>query len=38
MSRILDCLPAEQIESAVPQEEKPATVLELVRKKHRSDA
>lgn len=38
MSRILDCLPAEQIEIAVPQEEKPATVLELVRKKHRSDA
>ena len=38
MTRILDCLPAEQIEIAVPQEEKPATVLELVRKKHRSDA
>ena len=38
MSRILDCLPAEQIEIAVPQEEKPATVLELVRKKHRNDA
>lgn len=38
MSKILDALPPEQIEMSVPQEEKPATVLELVRKKHRNDA
>ena len=37
MGKILDSLPQEQIEQAV-EIEKPATMLELVRKKHRKDA
>lgn len=37
MGKILDSLPQEQIENAV-EIEKPATMLELVRKKHRKDA
>ena len=37
MSKILDSLPQEQIEQAV-EIEKPATMLELVRNKHRKEA
>lgn len=37
MGKILDSLPQEQIEQAV-EIERPATMLELVRKKHRKDA
>ena len=37
MAKILDSLPQEQIEQAV-EIEKPATMLELVRNKHRKDA
>ena len=37
MGKILDSLPQEQIEQAVDIE-KPATMLELVRKKHRKEA
>ena len=37
MSKILDCLPQEAIEQAV-EIEKPATMLELVRNKHRLKA
>ena len=37
MGKILDSLPPEQIEQAV-EIEKPATMLELVRKKHRKEA
>ena len=37
MAKILDSLPQEQIEEAVDIE-KPATMLELVRKKHRKEA
>ena len=37
MGKILDSLPQEQIESAV-EIEKPATMLELVRNKHRKEA
>lgn len=37
MGKILDSLPQEQIEQAV-EIEKPATMLELVRNKHRKDA
>lgn len=37
MGKILDSLPQEQIEQAV-EIEKPATMLELVRKKHRKEA
>ena len=37
MGKILDSLPQEQIEQAVPIE-KPATMLELVRSKHRKEA
>lgn len=37
MGKILDSLPAEEVEQ-VAEAEKPATMLELVRKKHRIDA
>lgn len=37
MGKILDILPQDQIEQAV-EIEKPATMLELVRNKHRKDA
>lgn len=37
MGKILDSLPQEQIEKAV-EVEKPATMLELVRNKHRKEA
>lgn len=37
MGKILDSLPQEQIEKSV-EVEKPATMLELVRKKHRKEA
>ena len=37
MAKILDSLPQEQIEQAV-EIEKPATMVELVRNKHRKDA
>lgn len=37
MGKILDSLPAEEVEQ-VAEAEKPATMLELVRKKHRMDA
>ena len=37
MGKILDSLPPEQIEKAV-EVEKPATMLELVRNKHRKEA
>lgn len=38
MSKILDALPAEVIEQAADVIEKPATMLEIVRNKHRKDA
>ena len=37
MGKILDSLPEEEVEQ-VAEVEKPATMLELVRKKHRMDA
>jgi hypothetical protein len=37
MAKILDSLPQEQIEQVV-EIEKPATMLELVRNKHRKNA
>lgn len=38
MNRILDCLPAETIEVETEVVEKPKTMLELVRNKHRKEA
>lgn len=38
MSRILDCLPNEQVNIEVEKIETPKTVLELVRNKHRKEA
>ena len=38
MSRILDCLPTEQVNIEVEKIETPKTVLELVRNKHRKEA
>jgi len=38
MSKILDSLPAEYVSQAAEIVEKPATLLELVRKKHRNEA
>ena len=35
MSKILDSLPQERVREEEQQVEKPATVLELVRKKHK---
>lgn len=36
MNRIIDCLPAEQIQTEIKEMEKPKTMLELVRDKHRA--
>lgn len=36
MNRILDCLPQEKIAEETEKVEKPATVLELVRNKHKA--
>lgn len=38
MSRILECLPSEQVNIEVEKIETPKTVLELVRNKHRKEA
>lgn len=38
MSKILDALPAEYVNQAAEVIEKPATLLELVRNKHKNDA
>lgn len=38
MGKILDALPQEVIEQSVAEVEKPATMLELVRNKHRKEA
>jgi hypothetical protein len=38
MNKILDCLPAEQIEIETQVVESPKTMLELVRNKHIKDA
>lgn len=38
MNRILDCLPQEAIEIETEVVEKPKTMLELVREKHRKEA
>lgn len=38
MNRILDCLPQEVVEIETKVVEKPKTMLELVRDKHRKDA
>lgn len=38
MDRILNCLPAEQIEIQTQVVEKPQTILELVRDKHKKEA
>ena len=38
MSRILDCLPSEQVNIEAEKIETPKTVLELVRNKHRKEA
>ena len=38
MSKILECLPEEQIEVEVEKVEQPKTMLELVRNKHKKDA